>query len=73
MRARVEEREDGLIIDGPTPLHGAEVEAELDHRIAMMAAVAAQIATGETTIRGAASVQSSFPAFFELLAQLQGR
>lgn len=71
MGARIEEREDGLVVDGPTPLTGAAIDAELDHRVAMSAAVAAQIAAGETTIRGADSVHTSFPGFFELLAQLQ--
>ena len=38
--ATVEERPDGLAIDGGTPLHGAAVRAHDDHRIAMALAVA---------------------------------
>jgi 3-phosphoshikimate 1-carboxyvinyltransferase len=71
MGGQVRELADGLIIDGPTPLHGAEIDAEWDHRIAMSAAVAAQVATGQTVIHGASSVGTSFPGFFELLLQLR--
>ena len=39
--AQVEEREDGLVIQGRYPLRGGTVDAAGDHRIAMTAAVAA--------------------------------
>ncbi len=74
MGARCEQLHDGLIIDGPTPLHPAAVEAEGDHRLAMAFAVAACLATapGETRIAGAESVDVSYPHFFEDLASLTG-
>ena len=72
MGANVEELEDGLIIEGGHPLHGATVESEGDHRIAMAAAVAALIATGETTIRDADCVAVSFPGFWDELDRLTG-
>ncbi|MEP0546301.1 MAG: 3-phosphoshikimate 1-carboxyvinyltransferase [Rhodothermales bacterium] len=72
MGADVEELEDGLIIEGGRPLHGATVESEGDHRIAMAAAVAALTATGEATIRDADCVAVSFPAFWDEFDRLTG-
>ena len=40
MGAQVEERPDGMLIHGPTRLHGAVVECHRDHRLAMALAVA---------------------------------
>jgi 3-phosphoshikimate 1-carboxyvinyltransferase len=70
MNARIEEREDGFVITGPTPLRGARVSAHNDHRLAMSLAVAGLIAEGETIIEGWESVADSFPNFAELLAQV---
>ena len=50
MGAQIEEREDGFVIAGPTPLRGARVHAHNDHRLAMSLAIAALIARGETII-----------------------
>jgi 3-phosphoshikimate 1-carboxyvinyltransferase len=66
--ARVEEREDSLIIegldlDGPA-LHGAEIETYNDHRIAMSFAVAGLKVPG-ITIKGEECVVKSFPDFWE--------
>ncbi len=58
---------DGLIVDGPTPLRGARCQSHGDHRIAMMVAVAALIAEGETFLDGAECVEVSYPGFFEVL------
>lgn len=67
MGAEVEEFEDGLDVPGGQKLHGAEIDAGGDHRIAMAFSVAALRAEGETVIRGAESAAISFPEFFELL------
>lgn len=67
MGAAVRERPDGLVIDGGRPLHGADVDARGDHRIAMAAAVAALGASGPTTIRGAEAAAVSFPEFWTAL------
>jgi 3-phosphoshikimate 1-carboxyvinyltransferase len=67
MGAAIEERPDGLVIEGGRPLHGAIVEARHDHRIAMAAAVAALGATSPTTIHGAEAAAVSFPGFWEAL------
>ena len=70
MNARIEERADGFVITGPTPLRGARVSAHNDHRLAMSLAVAGLIAQGETIIDGWESVADSFPNFSELLSQV---
>ena len=72
MGAQVEEHPDGLTIEGGHPLHGAEVDARDDHRIAMSAAVAALTASGPTTIRGAEAAAVSFPGFWDVLDELAG-
>src|SRR5204863_3430308 len=55
MGASVEERPDGLKVEGrgAGKLHGAEIQPHGDHRIAMAFAVAALGAEGATTIRDA--------------------
>jgi 3-phosphoshikimate 1-carboxyvinyltransferase len=67
MGAQLVEREDGWQIPGGQRLHGAEIDACGDHRIAMGFAVAALRANGETLIRGADSAAISYPGFFETL------
>ena len=67
MGADVQERPDGLVIEGGRPLHGAEVDARDDHRIAMAAAVAALAASGPTIIHGAQAAAVSFPGFWDAL------
>jgi len=67
MGAEVEERDDGLRVPGRQRLHGAEIDAMGDHRIAMAFAVAALRAQGDTLIRGAGSARISFPGFFTTL------
>lgn len=73
MGANVEEREDGLRIAGGQKLHGAQIDACSDHRIAMAFAIAALRAEGETEINGAESAAISYPAFFDTLEELVGR
>jgi len=71
--ARVEETEDGLIIDGTGGeklAGGATVAAHLDHRIAMSFAVAGLMARDAVTIDDMAPVQTSFPIFTDLMRTL---
>lgn len=72
MGAEVQERPDGLRVPGGQALHGAEIDSQGDHRIAMAFAVAALKAEGESLIRGADAARISFPEFFELLARVTG-
>ena len=73
--ARVEEVEDGLLIDGtggdPLP-GGATVATQLDHRIAMSMAVAALHCRAGVTLDDASPVATSYPAFFDQIAHLRG-
>lgn len=71
MGAHVQATDDGMIINGGYPLHGAVVDSHLDHRIAMSFAVAALAADGETEITGADCVRISYPDFYETLHRLK--
>lgn len=75
MGAQVEERPDGLRVGGKSAgkLHGAEIDAAGDHRIAMAFAIAALGAEGKSTIRGSESAAVSFPGFFEALEKVVER
>lgn len=75
MGATVEERPDGLKVEGRRAgkLHGAEIEPHGDHRIAMAFAVAGLAADWATIIRDADCVGVSYPAFFEDLNRLAER
>ena len=62
--------EDGLIIRGPCPLHGATINPHNDHRIAMACTIAALGASGETMIQNSECVKKSYPNFFHDLQLL---
>lgn len=68
--ARVTALEDGLIIEGPTPLVGARAFSEGDHRLALLLAVLGLVASGETRIDGAEVTDDSFPGFDGALSAL---
>ena len=71
MGARIEEFADGLTIEGGVPLHGAEVDSETDHRVAMSLAVAAQVASGPTQLHRPEAAAVSYPGFWDDLERLQ--
>jgi 3-phosphoshikimate 1-carboxyvinyltransferase len=75
MGATVEERPDGLRVEGRQAgrLHGAEIEPHGDHRIAMAFAVAALAADGDTVVRDADCAGVSYPAFFDDLERVAER
>ncbi|MBV9099890.1 MAG: 3-phosphoshikimate 1-carboxyvinyltransferase [Candidatus Dormibacteraeota bacterium] len=67
-----EAADDGLVVQGPSRLRAARVDARGDHRLAMAFAVAASIAaadSGESVIESADSAAVSYPAFFDDLAR----
>jgi 3-phosphoshikimate 1-carboxyvinyltransferase len=72
MGARLREHPDGLTVEGVTPLHGAEVDSETDHRVAMSLAVASLVARGDTRLRRAEAAAVSYPGFWDDLARLRG-
>lgn len=63
--------EDGMIIRGGAPVHGATINSYLDHRIAMAFAVAGLAADGTTKILDSQCVDVSYPSFFRELNGLQ--
>ncbi len=73
MGATLTEVEDGLDVPGNQRLHGAEIDAGGDHRIAMAFAVAALRAHGDSLILGAEHAAVSFPEFFTHLNTLSLR
>ena len=71
--ARVEEREDGLVIEGTggEPLAGGNtVTTHLDHRIAMSMAVAGLASSEGIEVDDTRPIATSFPAFETLLAEV---
>ena len=65
MGATITPTEDGMIIEGKTPLHGASVQTFGDHRIGMMGAIAALLASeGEVELARAEAINTSYPTFF---------
>lgn len=70
MGAHIEAADDGMIIEGGYPLHGAIIDSHLDHRIAMSFAIGALGADGETRIEGADCVKISYPEFYQTLEKL---
>jgi 3-phosphoshikimate 1-carboxyvinyltransferase len=68
--ARIEERPDGFVVEGPTSLHSAPVHSHGDHRLAMALAVAGLVADGPVLVEDAACVNDSFPGFERALQKL---
>lgn len=71
MGADIQATEDGMVIRGKTPLHGAAVNSCGDHRIGMMAAIAALLVEeGQVTLERAEAIMTSYPDFFKDLERL---
>ena len=68
--ANIVENEDGLIINGESKFHSAEVDSETDHRIAMSLAIASLLAKGSTSIARAEASKVSYPTFWDDLEKL---
>ena len=72
--AKVEEFEDHLVIHGKERLAGGvTVSGHNDHRIAMMAAIAAIRCDNPVTVTGAECVKKSYPDFWEDYRSLGGK
>jgi len=74
MGARVTEEIDALTVEGVDTLHGrCTIDCAGDHRIAMMAAVAAtRCVGGDVRLHGADCVKKSYPDFWEVYRRLGG-
>lgn len=62
--------DDGMIINGGSPLHGIKVDPHMDHRIAMSFAIASLVADGITEISDSEIVTVSYPNFYNDLKKL---
>ena len=72
--ADIEEQADALVIRGREKLPGGvTVSGHNDHRIAMMAAIAATRCEKPVTVTGAECVKKSYPGFWEDYEKLGGR
>ena len=72
--ADIEEQADALVIRGKAKLPGGvTVSGHNDHRIAMMAAIAATRCEKPVTITGAECVKKSYPRFWEDYERLGGQ
>ncbi|MFP3918671.1 3-phosphoshikimate 1-carboxyvinyltransferase [Lysinibacillus telephonicus] len=68
--ANIEATNDGMIIQGPTNLRGANLKTYGDHRIGMMSAIAALISSSPIEIDDAECIAVSYPTFFEHVEEL---
>lgn len=64
MGARIEEREDGLIVE-KSELYGANLEAHQDHRLGLALMVAALAAKSPSRIFGVDCIAKTYPRFYE--------
>ena len=70
MGADITPTDDGMIIHGGKPLHGAVIDSYLDHRVAMSFAIAGLLCDGTLSIKGGDCVKISYPEFYEDLYRL---
>ncbi len=70
MGVRVEELDDGLVIEGREHLNPSLTRSHGDHRIAMSMIIAGCTCQGETTVEDTDCVNTSFPGFMETLEGL---
>lgn len=68
--ADVTETEDGMVINGGKPLHGAAFASYADHRVAMSIAVCALALDSASQLDDPACVAISYPDFFPTLETL---
>lgn len=70
MGADITPTDDGMIIHGGKPLHGAVIDSYLDHRVAMSFAIAGLLCDGPLSIKSGDCVKISYPEFYEDLYRL---
>ena len=71
MGAQLEELADGMTINGGGQLHGAQLDSETDHRVAMSLAVASLVAKGDSSLARADAAAVSYPNFWQDLERLR--
>jgi 3-phosphoshikimate 1-carboxyvinyltransferase len=67
----IEEKPDGMVIEGGAGLHGALCSSHHDHRLAMSLGIAGALADGVTLIEDADVADISYPDFWQHLEMLK--
>ena len=70
MGADIQEKEDGLIIQGGTPLKGCTLSTYSDHRMGMALTIAGLLGKGESKIENTECIKKTYPNFKEHLKEL---
>lgn len=71
MGAEITPTSDGMIIRGKTPLHATKINTQGDHRIGMMAAIAALLVSDdEMILERSEAIKTSYPEFFTDMERL---
>lgn len=70
MGADITATEDGMIIHGGKPLHGALIDSKKDHRIAMSCIIASLVADSAVGISDLSCINISYPNFLNNLDKL---
>ncbi|MCF1585004.1 3-phosphoshikimate 1-carboxyvinyltransferase [Tetragenococcus koreensis] len=73
MGAKIKATSDGLIIEGKTALHSANVASHGDHRIGMMLQIAALVSKGNVELDNPEAIAISYPDFFQDIKHLVKR
>ncbi|MGH2937772.1 MAG: 3-phosphoshikimate 1-carboxyvinyltransferase [Solirubrobacterales bacterium] len=68
---RVEETEDGMVIEGTDGLRGGAIDSHGDHRIAMLGAIAGAASADGVEVGNMAAAEVSYPGFEVDLTSLQ--
>lgn len=71
--ANIKAEGDDIIIRGKNSLEGGTVDSQNDHRIAMMASIAALVCENEVVLHGANAVNKSYPHFFDDYTSVGGK
>ena len=70
--AQIEERADGMVIQGTGRLTGGRCRSHGDHRLAMALGVSGLLAKRETTVDGAQAATVSYPGFWHDMEDISG-
>ncbi len=71
LNVKIEELEDGMIINGPTKIKGnVKIESYWDHRVAMSMAIAGLLADNNIVIDDSECINTSFPEFMDILQEI---
>lgn len=71
--ADIEERPDGMVINGGRRLRASRTDSHGDHRLAMALAIAGMVAEGRSAVEGAEVVGVSYPDFWRHLESLRAK